>query len=347
MKQRRPHAVDESRRRFLGQALAGGAGWALGPNARGLEEKRKPIALSDRALIAITLDLEMSRNFPRWDETHWDYEKGNLNSETKQYTLEACRRVKSHGGVVHCFALGRTLEQENIDWLKEIIRAGHPVGNHTYDHVNVKATKPESIQFRFRRSPWLIEGKSPREVIQDNVRLTNVALRTRAGIQPAGFRTPGGFADGLADRPDLQRMLLDLGFEWVSSKYPAHSVGAPGKEPTQSIFDAIVAAQTSAQPFVYPSGLVEVPMSPISDITAFRGGRWKLEYFLQAIRLAVAWVIDHGAVFDFLGHPSCLSVTDPEFRAIELICELVRKARDKAALVDLRTIAGGMKNTPK
>ena len=34
--------------------------------------------LQGKALIAITLDLEMSRNFPTRETTHWDYEKGNL-----------------------------------------------------------------------------------------------------------------------------------------------------------------------------------------------------------------------------------------------------------------------------
>ena len=34
-----------------------------------------------KALVAITLDLEMSRNFPTWETTHWDYEKGNLDDE--------------------------------------------------------------------------------------------------------------------------------------------------------------------------------------------------------------------------------------------------------------------------
>ena len=72
----------------------------------------------------------MSRNFPRWDDTHWDYEKGNLNEETKKYTVEACRRVKAHGGVLHCFVVGRVLEQERVDWLKQIVLAGHPLGNH-------------------------------------------------------------------------------------------------------------------------------------------------------------------------------------------------------------------------
>jgi hypothetical protein len=322
----------------LGAALATGVGVFASGN-----QPTDP----DKALIAITLDLEMSRNFPTWDQTHWDYEKGNLNAETKKYTLEACRRVKAHGGVVHCFVVGRVLEQENVDWLGETVSAGHPVGNHTYDHVNVLANRSEDIQFRFRRAPWLIAGKPTSEVIVENIRLTNAALKTRLGIEPAGFRTPGGFAQGLEGRQDIQKMLLDLGFPWVSSKYPAHPVGAPGQEPTRDVYDGIVKAQEQAQPFVYPSGLMELPMSPISDIGAFRNGRWKLEWFLEAIRLSVEQVIKRQAVFDFLAHPSCLYVVDPEFRAIELICKLVQEARARAALVDLGTIARRVRREQK
>jgi hypothetical protein len=273
---RTPSRLD--RRCFL---AAAGAGVAAAARAQ-----ERP-ADEDRALIAITFDLEMSRNFPTWDQTHWDYEKGNLNEETKRYTVQACRRVRDRGGVLHCFMLGRTLEQENIAWLQGIIRAGHPVGNHTYDHVNVTATRLEDIQFRFQRAPWLIAGQTPRQVIRENIRLTSLAMRARLGIDPAGFRTPGGFANGLADRPDIQQLLQELGFTWVSSKYPAHPLGDPLREPSQSALDGIVMAQAAAQPFVYPRGLGEVPMSPISDIGAFRGGRWRLEWFLRAIRLGV------------------------------------------------------------
>jgi peptidoglycan/xylan/chitin deacetylase (PgdA/CDA1 family) len=291
-----------SRRRFL--AAAGGllAGPALCAQERAANE--------DQALVAITLDLEMSRNFPTWDQTHWDYEKGNLNDETKRYAVEACRRVRARGGVVHCFLLGQTLEQENVEWLRGILRAGHPVGNHTYDHVNVRAARPEDIQYRFRRAPWLIAGRTPRQVITENIRLTSAAMRSRLGVGPAGFRTPGGFADGLADRPDLQQLLRDLGFAWVSSKYPAHPMGPAGQGPSAAVLDGIVRAQAAAQPFAYPRGLVEVPMSPVSDIGAFRNGRWRLESFLRAVRLALEWAIEHRAVFDFLGHPpACTSPT--------------------------------------
>jgi peptidoglycan/xylan/chitin deacetylase (PgdA/CDA1 family) len=324
-------AFSLSRRRFLAAAIAG-AGMAAAAAGRREAER-------DKALIAITLDLEMSRNFPTWETTHWDYEKGNLNDETKRYAVEACRRVKAAGGVLHCFAVGQTFEQENVDWLKGIVKEGHPVGNHTYDHVNVTATRPRDIQFRFQRAPWLIEGRPAAEVIRENVRLASAAMQTRLGIAPAGFRTPGGFPDGLKDRPDLREMLQKKGFSWVSSLYPRHAVGEPLREPTSDVYDSIVKAQAAAQPFVYPDGLVEVPMSPISDIGAFRNGRWRLEWFLKAIRLGVEWAIERRAAFDFLGHPSCLYVTDPEFRTVDLICELVRKAGDRAAVVDLGTIA--------
>lgn len=322
-----------SRRHFLACSATAMSGLLMPQLARGASRDQK------QALIAITLDLEMSRNFPHWEDTHWDFEKGNLNDETKRYAVEVAQRVKAHGGVVHFFLVARALEQEDVDWLLEIIKGGHPVGNHTYDHVNVKARKPAEIQFRFQRAPWLIEGRQPADVIRENVRLASAAMKARLGIEPSGFRTPGGFPNGLADRPDVQQMLLDLGFKWVSSKYPTHLNSKPGEEPTPEIFESIVQAQAAAQPFVYPSGLIEVPMSPISDIGAFRNGRWKLDQFLTAVRLAVEWAIEHGAVFDFLCHPSCIGVIDPEFRTVDLICELVKKAGARAALVDLDSIA--------
>ena len=77
-------------------------------------------------------------------------------------------------------------------------------------------------------------------------------------------------------------------------------------------------------------------MSPISDVTAFRSGRWPLESFLEAIRAGVTWAIEQRAVFCFLAHPSCLVVADPAFRTIDMICDLVRAAGDTASLTDLK-----------
>ena len=344
-----PHAREASgawkpsRRDFLAAATTGAAYAVVAP--RTVCAQNAPQA--NKALIAITLDLEMSRNFPNWEDRHWDYEKGNLNDAAKAYTVEACRRVKKRGGVVHAFVVGRVLEQENVDWLKEIANQGHSIGNHTYDHVYVLAKDANEIQFRFARAPWLVQGKPVQEVIRENIAITTRALEQRIGVKPNGFRTPGGFADGLAGREDVQRMLLDLGFKWVSAKYPAfdgvRELQAANETPSDEVYRNIVAAQVRSQPFVYPTGLIDIPMNPISDIGAFRGGRWKLEHFLQAVRLGVTWAIENAAVYDFLSHPSCLGVVDPKFKCIDLICDLVEQAKDRAAIVDLQTIASRVK----
>jgi peptidoglycan/xylan/chitin deacetylase (PgdA/CDA1 family) len=326
-----------TRREFVRAASV--ASVAVGLGGIGAVAQPGPLPRREQALIAITLDLEMARNFPRWEDTHWDYEKGNLNEEAKRYAVEAARRVKAHGGVIHFFAVGQVFEQENVDWLKELHEAGHPIGNHTYDHVYVLATKLEEVQFRFQRAPWLVEGKTPAEVIRENIQLCSKAMKTRLGFGPAGFRTPGGFAEGLRGREDVQRMLLECGFKWASCTYPAHPYGKPGEKPTKEVLDGIIKAQVAAQPFVYPTGLVDVPMSPISDIGAFRNARWKLDDFLQAVRLGIEWAIEQRAVFDLLCHPSVLYPNDPDFKVVELVCETVKKAGERARLVDLQTIA--------
>lgn len=293
---------------------------------------------ADKARIAITFDLEMSRDYPRRGMIQWDYEKGDLDEATKQYALAAAELVKQAGGRMHFFCVGRVLEQPNIEWLKKLAQ-NHAIGNHTYDHVYVLATKPEETQFRFRRAPWLVAGKSAAEIIEDNIRLTTIALKQRAGISESGFRTPGGFAGGLAGREDVQQMLLRLGYRWISCKYPPHQAAREGQPPSAEVFDSILAAQSEAQPFEYASGLVDIPMSPISDVNAFRSQRWKLADFLRAIRLAAGWAIENRRVFDFLAHPSCLVVEDPKLESVRLLCEMVAAARDRAELCDLSAIA--------
>jgi Polysaccharide deacetylase len=293
--------------------------------------------------IAITLDLEMARNFPDWSDTHWDFEKGNLTDAAKQYTVQACRRVHSRGGRIHTFVVGQVFEQENVDWLKEIAAEGHPIGNHTYDHVYLLAKHQSEIQFKFQRAPWLIAGREISDVIRENIVLTNIALKERIGVDACGFRTPGGFATGLHGREDLQEMLLGIGFKWISCTYPAHEgltdLHGSDQLPSDAAYENIMSAQPKSQPFKYPTGLLDIPMSPISDIGAFRNGRWKLDYFLKAVQMAVEWAIRERAVFDFLAHPSCLGVVDPEFRALDLICDLVDRSDGAAEITTLDTIA--------
>lgn len=325
-----------TRRQFLAGTAAAVAAATCGWMSRADEAQRT-------AQIAITLDLEMSAEYPKRGMTEWNYRKGDLDDATKQYALRAGELVKKYGGVLHYFCVGQVFEQPNVDWLKELAAAGHPIGNHTYDHIFLRANRLEDLQFRFRRAPWLLGDKKLPDLIRENIAITTKAMQTVAGITPNGFRTPGGFADGLTDRPDLQQMLLDLGFTWVSSKYPAHLAGRPKEAPGDDVFADILRAQKEAQPFVYPTGLIEIPMSPISDVGGFRTNYWKREYFIRAIRKCVGWAIETGSVFDFLAHPSCLVVEDPQLEAIQLICELVQAAGPRAQIVGLDQIAKRVK----
>ena len=321
-----------TRREFLATTTLAGA--ALAARAGAAATSPAP------ALIAITLDLEMARNFPRWEDSEWDYEKGNLDAQTKRYAVEAGASVKGHGARVHYFLVGRVLEQPDVDWLTHLLAEGHAIGNHTYDHVHLKALTARDTQFRFQRAPWLIEGRNVADVLRENIALCTAAMKTRLGIAPAGFRTPGGFPNGLRDRPDLQRMMRELGFSWISATYPAHPNSPPGEAPTAGLFTQINATQKEAQPFAYESGLIDVPMTPVSDVAAFRNGRWTLDQYLESIRAGVGWAIENRACYDFLAHPAVLAVKDPQFRAIDLICDLVKKAGDHARFAMLEEFAG-------
>jgi peptidoglycan/xylan/chitin deacetylase (PgdA/CDA1 family) len=320
-----------SRRQCL-TGLASTSSWLCLPRAFAALPARK-------AQIAITLDLEMSRHYPERGMMEWDFQTGNLDQATKDYSVAAGEIVRERGGVIHYFCVGRVLEQPDVSWLQGLAQAGHPVGNHTYDHVYVLATTAVETQFRFQRAPWLIEGRSAEDVIHENIRITTLALAERCGIEVNGFRTPGGFATGLDGREDIQQMLLDQEFDWCSSKYPAHQAGEPMQPPGEDVFADIVRAQSEAQPFLYPTGLIEVPMSPISDVNAFRTHYWPREAFLHAIRLGVEWAIDNGGVFDLLCHPSCMVVEDPEFETFKLICDLVEQSSDRAEIVGLDAVA--------
>ena len=118
-----------SRRRFLSASAASAIAVAAGFSS--IRQKRK-------ALIAITLDLEMSAEYPNRGMTEWNYRKGDLDADTKKYAVAAAKVAKDRGGLIHFFALGRTLEQEDVAWLKDLAAAGHAIGNQIYDHVNCR-----------------------------------------------------------------------------------------------------------------------------------------------------------------------------------------------------------------
>src|SRR5947209_19428292 len=97
------HSATLSRRSFL---AAGAAGLPGRPSVAAPD-------LNGKALVAVTLDLEMSAEYPRRGMTEWNYRKGDLDDATKQYAVKAARVAKDNGGLIHFFCVGRVLEQED------------------------------------------------------------------------------------------------------------------------------------------------------------------------------------------------------------------------------------------
>src|SRR5438105_2593550 len=97
-----------SRRRFFSAAAAGAIAAAAGWSASRAPKKK--------ALIAITLDLEMSAEYPKRGMTEWNYRKGDLDADTKKYATGAAKTAKDRGGLIHFFAVGQTLEQPDVEW---------------------------------------------------------------------------------------------------------------------------------------------------------------------------------------------------------------------------------------
>ena len=72
-----------TRRRFLTACASGGI-----TVAAGLSASARP---KGKALVAITLDLEMSAEYPKRGMTEWNYRKGDLDADTKRYAVRAAR----------------------------------------------------------------------------------------------------------------------------------------------------------------------------------------------------------------------------------------------------------------
>ena len=191
-------------------------------------------------------------------------------------------------------------------------------------------------------APWQ-RPDPPRRKKRESV----ILLVTLADISPLNVDAvpgAGALGDDVAVPGHIGR-LDDAGaegFPWA--RVPAIPCGTPpvapptgGKPPMRRSSRGSSPATSSAVHL--SSRLVELPMSPISDVG--RVSQRPLAAGGVPGNNPVGSPVGHRrrAVFCFLGHPSCLVATDPSFRTIEMICDLVHSAGDRMPIVDLQSIA--------
>ena len=275
--------------------------------------------------LSLTFDIEMTPNFPYWT-SRWNHRKGEIDEATKLYLRKMSEIAKSYGVKLQFFLVGSALEDPDIDYLKQLVDDGHAIDNHTYTHVNVKAKDIAGLQEVYAAAPWRAVGLTPLEVIRREVRQTNEAIEEKLGERPQGFRTPGGFAGGLDDVPEVQDLLKDEGFRFASANYHYPVDHTERHQPREELEAAFRASLNVLQPYRYPNGLLEIPLMGITSIWAFRHmdlDRWE---FIDLIKAGVDHAHENMQIFSLCCHPSDIAARDPH---CDMVDSVLRHALDK------------------
>ena len=157
-----------------------------------------------RCAVALSYDLEMCAGYSPTLINH-----GRIMPPLRDYTLDLCATAEAFDVSLQFFYVGNGLEDADIDYLREILRRGHLIDNHTYNHVHL--------------------SMADTDLLRQELELTNRRLRERLGVESSVLRGPGGLPGGLNMLYPNQRAILESGFRWVSSHMDS-TMGLYGRE---------------------------------------------------------------------------------------------------------------------
>lgn len=300
-----------------------------------------------RFAVQLSFDLEAVTNFPNWTD-FWNDRKGSIDDATKAYVGQINAVCQKYGAKAHYFLVGSLFEDRNIDYLKKTVAEGHAVGNHTYTHVSIKARETAHLAGIYTSCPWRAAGREAQQIIREEIQMTTSAIQSCLGVEPRGFRSPGGFPNGLQDAEDVQQMLREEGFWWVSTHYndvlmrtytKNATVGDVPKVEFGELQAAFRRSERVLQPYRYESGLLELPLAGITDIVAWRRYRPDLGEWLRMLSDGVDYAHEHGLIFMLTTHPAVLASIDPFCQTIDVIMRRAKEKEGGVWLPDLEEVA--------
>ena len=187
-----------------------------------------------RCAVALSYDLEMCAGYQPDGVNH-----GRLIPELQAYTLGLCDAAEAYGVKLHFFYVGNGLEQ-SYACLREILDRGHVLDNHTYTHL-----------------PLITDDV---QRLDEELALTNRLFEERLGWTSTVLRGPGGYPNGLDGKIENQEVILKNGFRWVSGKID---------RPDPGDWSHVLHAPERNLPYVYPTGLIEIPIQGFTDRSFF------------------------------------------------------------------------------
>lgn len=195
-------------------------------------EIRPRIPNGYRCSMVITFDTDMAGGYAPDGVCH-----GRTAPFLKEHILQLCSIAEEFNVRLQFFQIANGLEDsEDISYLQEILRRGHAVDCHTYNHVNLAHTPPQ--------------------VLDDDLARATHLFVSRLGIQPGAIRGPGGYRRGELSQQN-QSILLKHGYRWVSGEV---DYDLPIRDESYWI-----SSPARGLPYQLETGLVEIPIQGWTD----------------------------------------------------------------------------------
>lgn len=186
-----------------------------------------------RCAVSFTYDLEMCMGY-----SPVGINNGRIIEPVQQYSIDLCKIANEYSAKLHFFYVCNGFETMKYQYLKDILDLGHDIDSHTYDHQPVATCAPE--------------------VLDEQLRKANEALLKYLGISPIILRGPVGYKDGMKDICHENRMvILNNGFQYITGEIRTDELTTPREKWNSLLIDA--------QPYQYPEGLVEIPITGWTD----------------------------------------------------------------------------------
>lgn len=145
------------------------------------------------------------------------YDIESASENTGGFLAGAVELHEKHDAPWTIYLTGKTVEERTDDILGVHRHPLLSIGQHTYNHTLLKSVHmtPGDGKPVHGSSPNFFNEGGSLEQIREEIAATQALIRERLGIECQGLTGPWGYYRGLADRPDLLRVLRDNGIRWI------------------------------------------------------------------------------------------------------------------------------------
>lgn len=261
--------------------------------------------MAGRAYFCARFDIDTI--FTPWRIANWVSLFGDAELS---YLPRLLAQAKEFSCQVHFFALGFGV-LHYPDLLKQVVESGFALDSHLHTH----------------RVKLIDEYNSVYEEL-----LTAEHLLCSIGAHLQGVGATGMYPKALDGREDVQGLLVERGYQWVSSRFNLEQT------------------LEQLQPYRYANGLLELPCAGWSDMTFFYYYKDRpalpeysvpehtLPHLIAQVKTLISRAARQGLVYAIDLHPAVLAKHDPGMEFLPAVAEHAR--REGVELADLRTIAG-------